>query len=120
MRLFYVKYPKIEELSKKLFWSHYFELLKLDDDLERSFYEQQVINERWSIRELKRQKNSALFHRLALSKDKKGILKLAKKGQIVNDESDIIKPQILEFLGFPEQYQYSESELEQKIIDNLQ
>ncbi len=120
MRLFYIKYPKIELISNKLFWSHYFELLKLDNDLERSFYENQTINENWSIRELKRQKKSALFHRLALSKDKVGILELAKKGQIIQDESDIIKPQILEFLNFPEPYQYTENDLEQAIINNLQ
>ncbi len=120
MRLFYVKYPIYDKLSRNLFWSHYFELLKIEDNLERSFYEQQAINENWSVRELKRQKNSVLFHRLALSKDKDGILKLAKKGQIVKNENDIIKPQIFEFLGIPEKYQYSESELEQKLIDNLQ
>jgi predicted nuclease of restriction endonuclease-like (RecB) superfamily len=120
MRLFYIKYPKLELISNKLFWSHYFELLKLDDDLERSFYEKQTINENWSIRELKRQKQSALFHRLALSKDKQGILELAKKGQIIKDESDIIKPQILEFLDLPEPHQYTENELEQAIINNLQ
>ena len=120
MRLFYIKYPQIELVSDKLFWSHYFELLKLDDDLERGFYEQQAITENWTIRELIRQKNSALFHRLALSKDKEGILELAKKGQVIKDENDIIKTQILEFLDLPEQYQYSESDLEQAIIDNLQ
>ncbi len=120
MRLFYVKYPKFELVSKKPFWSHYFELLKLDDDLERNFYQQQTIHENWSVRELKRQKKKSLFHRLALSKNKKGILELAKKGQIIEKESDIIKTQVLDFLGFPEQYQYSESELEQRIIDNLQ
>jgi len=106
MRLFYIKYPKIEFVSYKLFWSHYFELLKLDDDLERSFYEQQAIKENWTIRELKRQKESALFHRLAISKDKEGILELAKKGQVIKDEND--------------QHQYSESDLEQAIINNLQ
>ncbi|OQX97349.1 MAG: hypothetical protein B6I24_09180 [Bacteroidetes bacterium 4572_128] len=120
MRLFFIKYPKLDLVSKQLFWSHYFELLKIDDDLERNFYQQQSILENWSVRELKRQKKKSLFHRLALSKDKKGILELAKKGQIIEKESDIIKTQVLDFLGFPEQYQYSESELEQRIIDNLQ
>ncbi len=120
MRLFYIKYPNYKLVSKKLFWSHYFELLKLDDGLERNFYQQQSIRENWSVRELKRQKNKSLFHRLAISKDKKGILELAKEGQIIEKESDIIKTQVLDFLGFPEQYQYSESELEQRIIDNLQ
>lgn len=102
MRLFFIKYPQLELISQKLFWSHYFELLKIEDDLERSFYEKQSISENWSIRELKRQKQSSLFHRLALSKDKEGILELAKKGQVIKDETDIIKPQILEFLDLPE------------------
>lgn len=121
MRLFYIKYSKSETLSHQLSWSHYFELLKIEDDLERSFYEKQCIKERWSIRELKRQKNSALFYRIALSKDKKGVLELSKKGQIIEKAEDLIKePYILEFLNIPQHYSYSEKELEGKIIDNLQ
>lgn len=121
MRLFYIKYPKSETVSHQLSWSHYFELLKVDDDLARSFYEKQCIKEKWSVRELKRQKNSMLFERIALSKDKKGVLKLSERGEIVETSKDIIRePYVLEFLGIPENYQYSEKELEQKIIDNLQ
>ena len=121
MRLLYVKYPKSETLSHKLSWSHYFELLKVEDDLARSFYKKQCIKENWSVREIKRQKNSLLFERMALSKNKKGILRLAENGQTINDGNDIIKePYVLEFLGIPEGHQYSEQELEQKIIDNLQ
>jgi len=121
MRLFYLKYQKSETLSHQLSWSHYFELLKIEDDLERSFYEKQCINEKWSNRELKRQKNSALFKRLALSKDKKGVIKLSKKGQVIENAKDLIKdPYVLEFLKLPEDYSYSEKELEQRIIDNLQ
>jgi predicted nuclease of restriction endonuclease-like (RecB) superfamily len=121
MRLLYLRYPKCETLSHKLSWSHYYELLKIDGDLERDFYEKQAINENWAIRELKRQVNSALFHRLALSKDKAGILKLSRKGQIVELETDIIKdPYVLEFLNIPERNRYSEKDLESKIINNLQ
>lgn len=121
MRLLYIKYPKSETLSHQLSWSHYFELLKIDDDLARSFYEKQCIKEKWSIRELKRQKNSMLFERIALSKDKKGILKMRKEGQNIETAKDIIKePYVLEFLGIPENHKYTEKELEQKIIDNLQ
>ena len=121
MRLFYLKYPKSETLSHQLSWSHYFELLKIENDLERSFYEKQCIAENWAIRELKRQKNSALFERIALSKDKKGVQALAQKGHIVEKAGDLVKdPYILEFLGLPEAYHYSEKELEQKVIDNLQ
>ena len=121
MRLFYSKYQKSQTLSDQLSWSHYIELLGIEEDLERKFYEKQCISEGWSIRELKRQTNSALFHRIALSKDKKGVLELSKKGQIIQKEEDIIKdPYILEFLKLPENYKYTEKQLEQKIIDNLQ
>jgi predicted nuclease of restriction endonuclease-like (RecB) superfamily len=121
MRQFYLKYPKFQTLSGKLSWSHYAELLSIEDDLEREFYEKQSLNESWSVRELKRQINSALFHRIALSKDRRGVLELSKKGNIIKREQDIIKdPYVLEFLKIPEDYKYSEKELEQKIIDNLQ
>lgn len=121
MRLLYIKYPKFQTLSGKLTWSHYVELLSITDDLARSFYEKQCIKENWSVRELRRQIDSMLFERIALSKDKEGVLELAKKGQIVEKEEDIIKdPYVFEFLGIPEQYQYTEKELEQRLIDNLQ
>ena len=122
MRKLYLCYPQISESPiHQLSWTHFIELLKIDDELERSFYEQQAIRERWSVRELKRQKNTALFQRLALSRDKEGILKLSKEGQIPDKPKDVIRdPYILEFLKIPEDYRYSETELEQKIIDHLQ
>jgi len=121
MRLFYLKYPNGVTLSHQQSWSHYIEFLKIDDDLERGFYENQSILEKWSVRELRRQKDSALFQRLALSKDKEGILKLSQQGQIINHEEDLVKdPYVLEFLGLPEQSRYTEKQLESKIIENLQ
>jgi hypothetical protein len=84
MRLLYLEYPIGEKPSHLLSWSHYVELLKIDDKLERRFYEQQSIIERWSIPELKRQKKTSLFFRLATSKNKDQILQLAKNGQIVS------------------------------------
>jgi len=121
MRRFYLTYPKWQTVSAKLSWSHYVVLLSVDDTLERSFYEKQCIKEKWSVRELKRQINTALFHRIALSKDKEGVLELAKKGQLVERADDLIKdPYVLEFLKIPEDYRYTEKEFEQKIIDNLQ
>ncbi len=93
----------------------------MEEDLSRHFYEKQCVNEGWGARELNRQINSALFHRIALSKDKKGVLELSKEGNAIETSRDIIKdPFILEFLKIPEDYRYSEKELEQKIIDNLQ
>ncbi len=94
---------------------------KVDNDLARAFYEKQAILEDWTVRELKRQKKTGLFHRLAVGKNKEEILKLAKEGQIVKSEDDFVKnPHVFEFLGFPENYQYSETDIEKAIIDNLQ
>ncbi len=105
----------------KLSWTHYVFLMRIEDENERNFYEIESIKNNWSVRELKRQYDSALFTRLALSRDKEGILKLAKDGQIIEKPKDIIKdPYILEFLGLPELHQYSESELEERIINKLE
>ena len=121
MRKFYLKYPNCQTVSDKLSWSHICELIKLDDDLERSFYERQTVNENWSVRELQRQIDSALFLRLAVSRDKEGILSLAQRGIEVQKPEDVIKSTYtLEFLNLPEPKQYTESDLEQRLIDNLQ
>ncbi len=121
MRQFYIKYPKNETVSHKLTWSHYFELLKVEDDLAREFYQNQAISDNWTVRELQRQKKTGLFQRLALSQNKEKILELAKKGQVINSESDLTKdPYVFEFLGIPEKSEYSENDLEKAIINNLQ
>ena len=121
MRLFYLRYPIGEKPSHQLSWSHYVELLKLDNDLERGFYEKQAIAERWSVPELKRQKASALFLRLAAGKDKEGILQLATQGQVVEQPADILRdPYVFEFLKIPEPYRPSETQLESLLCDHLQ
>lgn len=121
MRKLYLTFPKSETLSNVLSWSHYFEILRLDNDLEINFYKKQTEKENWSVRELKRQMKSMLFHRLAVSKDKKGILELAEQGQEIQKADDILKdPYVLEFLNIPENHQYLENELEERIISNLQ
>jgi predicted nuclease of restriction endonuclease-like (RecB) superfamily len=131
-RLFYIKYQKFQTVSGKsaknqtpsgilLSWSHYAELLTVSDDLARSFYEKQSIIENWSFREMKRQIDAALFQRLALSKDKKGVLALADKGQIISISTDAIKdPYVFEFLNIPKNGIIREHDLEKKLIDNLQ
>ena len=81
MRLLYLHYQKGQKPSDLLSWSHHVELLRIDDPLERSFYEQQSIREKWSVPELQRQKKSSLFLRLAAEKDKDGILQLASQGR---------------------------------------
>ena len=120
MRRFYVGYPKWQMVSAKLGWSHYTELLAISDDLARSFYEQQCIRDRWSVRELKRQKDSALFERVAMSKDRAEILALAQKGQIIESAQDVVKdPYVFEFLDLPDR-NYHESELENRLIVQLE
>lgn len=120
MRLLYVNYPICQSVSGKLSWSHYTELLSISDNLARSFYEQQCASENWSVRELKRQRDSALFERLALSKDKADILALSQTGQAVVQPKDLIKdPYVFEFLDLPE-HNYRESELENSLIAKLE
>jgi len=121
MRLFYLRYPISQKPSHQLSWSHYVELLKLDDELERSFYEKQAIAERWSVPELKRQKAASLFLRLAASKDKAGVLQLAAQGQTLAQPTDLLRePYIFEFLKIPEPAQVSETQLETLLCNHLQ
>ncbi len=121
MRKFYLKYSNCQTVSDKLSWSHICELIKIDDELERSFYEKECVVENWNVRTLRRQMDSALFLRLASGRDKEGILKLAQNGIECQSPEDIVKSTYtLEFLDIPEQEKYSENDLEQKIIDNLQ
>ena len=121
MRKFYLEFQKRETLSNVLSWSHYFEILKSDDPLEIQFYTKQSEKEKWSVRELKRQMKSMLFHRIAMGKDKSQILQLSQEGQEIQEPKDILKdPFVLEFLQIPEHLPYLESELEERIISNLQ
>ena len=123
MRQFYLSFKNRQTVSSefKLSYSHYIFLSRIKNEDERNFYEIEAIENNWSLRELKRQFDSALFERLALSKDKKRVKELSQKGQIIENPQDLVKePYILEFLGFEEKSYYSESELEQKLIDKLE
>jgi predicted nuclease of restriction endonuclease-like (RecB) superfamily len=121
IRQLYLVYPKGAMASHLLSWSHYVELLKIDNELERSFYEQQAIRERWSVPELKRQKSSALFLRLAAGKDKAEIIELAQQGLEIAKPTDILRdPYVFEFLKIPEPYLPSELELETLLCNHLQ
>ena len=123
MRQFYIAYsiPQTVSAEFKISWSHYLILMRINDENERRFYEVESIKNNWSLRELKRQLNSALYTRLSISKDKNQILELSTKGQIIEKPTDVIKdPYVLEFLGLEEKSSYSESELEQKLIDKLE
>lgn len=104
-----------------LSWSHYLKLMRIKNIDERHFYEIEAAKNDWSLSELKRQYDSSLYERLALSSDKEKVFKLAQKGHVVETPADAVKdPYILEFLGLPELPVYSESELETRIIDHLQ
>jgi len=110
-----------QNINFKLSWSHYLFLMRIDNLDERKFYEIETIENNWSLRELRRQFDTSLYERLALSRDKKAIKELSEKGQIIEKAKDSLKdPYILEFIGLPENKKYSESELEQKIIDKLE
>jgi len=104
-----------------LSWSHYVFLLNIDNKDERKFYEIESRENRWSLAELRRQFDSGLFERLALSRDKKGLMALARKGHIIEKPEDMLKkPVVLEFLGLDEKTHYSERDLESAIIDKLE
>lgn len=123
MRFFYRTYSNSSTVltNFELSWSHYLFLMRIENLEERKFYEIECKNSNWSLRELRRQFDSALYERLALSKNKEGIKQLSQKGIIVAKPEDIVKdPYILEFLGLPEKAEYSESDLEQKLIDKLE
>lgn len=113
-----------KNLAKPAFllsWSHYVFLMGIDDAGERSFYEIEAAQNNWSLPEMRRQFDSGLYERLALSRDRDGVKALASKGQVVAKPEDIVKdPYVLEFLGLDEKTRYSESDLEKAIIDKIE
>lgn len=122
VRKFYLTYKIAKSpISQSISWTHYLQLMRILKEEVRRFYEIETETNNWSVRELTRQINSSLYERLTLSKDKKGVLKLAEKGQIIEKASDIIKdPYILEFLNLPESSSYNETELEEELINKLE
>ena len=123
MKSFYIAYRKGQTVSDqfKLSWSHYLILMRMENIEERNFYEIESIQNNWSLRELRRQIDSALYERLVLSRDKAKVKELAFKGQVIEKPEDVVKdPYILEFLGLEEQSDYSENKLETEIINNLE
>jgi predicted nuclease of restriction endonuclease-like (RecB) superfamily len=112
---------KLGSLHSSLSWTHYRVLLRVEHENARAFYEIETIKNNWAYRELERQINSLLYARLAKSKDKAGVLKLAQKGQEIQTPHDVFKdPMVIEFLCLPESHQLVESNLEQALIHNLQ
>ena len=120
MRRFYLIYPIWKTVSAKLSWSHYLELIKIEEENKRKFYLNECINSRWSVRELQRQKDSLLYERLILSQDKTKVRELAEKGQVLKTGKDLVKdPFVLEFLDIKENTSYLESDLERNILEHL-
>ena len=102
-------------------WSHYQILMRIENEAARRFYEIEATSQQWSVRHLQRQVGSSLYERLALSRDKDKVMALSNEGQTVENPRDIFKtPYVLEFTGLEERSEYSETELEQALIDNLQ
>ncbi len=124
MRRLYLTYPKQQTLSVKLSWSHYCELLSIENDDERNFYERECINSNWSVRELKRQLETSLFERLLLSdgkNNKETVYKLSKEGQTLNTPEDILKePYVFEFLDIKESKPMLEKNLEKKLVKHME
>ena len=120
MRKFYVCFPIATTVSSQLSWSHYLELIKIDEEPKRNFYMKETINSKWSVRELQRQRDSLFYERLTLSADKEKILELSEKGQILKTSKDLVKDSfVLEFLDIKENTNYLESDLEKNIIEHL-
>lgn len=120
MRKFYCLFPIRSTVLNELSWSHYLEILKIDEEPKRNFYIKETINSRWSVRELQRQRDSLLYERLTLSANKEKILELSEKGQILKTSKDLVKdPFVLEFLDIKENTDYLESDLEKNIIKHL-
>jgi predicted nuclease of restriction endonuclease-like (RecB) superfamily len=124
MRNFYLAYSNLPDVSGKLTWSHFCELINISDADARAFYEKECLNSRWSVRELKRQINTSLFERLLLSDgktNKEAVLKLTRQGVALDTPQDMMKdPYVFEFLGVREEKPLLERELEQKLIRHIE
>lgn len=120
MRKFYCLFPIATTLSTQLSWSHYLELIKIEEEPKRNFYLKETINSRWSVRELQRQRDSLLYERLILSNGKEKIKELSEKGQVIRKGKDLVKdPFVLEFLDIKENTDYLESDLEKNILTHI-
>lgn len=120
-RIFYLRFSILQSVPAKLSWTHLVLLTGIENEVAREFYTKQCSLDGWSTRELKRQLNSMLFERLALSKDREGVLSMARDGHSPQRPEDLLKdPYLFEFLGLSVDHALSETELEQKLIDHLQ
>jgi predicted nuclease of restriction endonuclease-like (RecB) superfamily len=108
------------QLFRELSWTHFIELIRIDEPLKRAFYEVETLNNRWSVRELKRQSASLLYERVGLSRDKEGVRALAREGELVTTAAEMVRdPYVFEFLGLKGEELYTESKLERELIKHL-
>lgn len=120
MRKFYCLFPIASTVLSQLSWSHYLEIIKIDEEAKRKFYIKETINSKWSVRELQRQIGSLLYERLVLSSNKNKVLELSEKGNEIRTSKDLVKdPFVLEFLDIKENTDYLESDLEKNILEHL-
>ena len=120
MRKLYLCYPKRTTMLSQLTWSHYLELIKINDETKRNFYMNECVNSNWDVRELQRQRTTLLYERIANSKNKSKLVELSTKGNNIYENKDIIKdPFVLEFLDIKENTNYLESDLEKNILEHL-
>jgi predicted nuclease of restriction endonuclease-like (RecB) superfamily len=128
MRRFYTVYSDgrigespITQFNPNISWTHYIQLMRIANEDERRFYELEIADNGWTVKEFQRQFDTSLYERLALSRDKEKVRELSEKGQILETPQDLFKdPYVLEFTGLPEKSSYTETDLEQTLIDHLQ
>lgn len=110
-----------EERPFVVTWSYYLQLMRIENEEERLFYEIEAAREKWGVRDLSRQYSSSLYERLALSHDKEKAHRLSQEGNVITTSKDVLKdPYVLEFVGLDDKYSYSETDLENRLLDNLQ
>lgn len=113
-------FGKLKDVPFSLSWSHYLILMRIENSDERKYYEIEATKNQWNVRQLQRQYSSSLYERILLSSDKNKVMELATQGLVIQKPEDIVKdPFVLEFLGFPVQAVYSETELETRVLNHL-
>lgn len=123
IRQFYLSFLIRDTLRPELSWSHYRLLIRVTNTKAREYYLNEAANQHWSYRTLERNYSSLYFERLLNSQDKQPVIDemLEKTAAFERDKFEFIKnPYVLEFLNLPTDTKYTEAELEQALLDNIQ